>query len=290
MSMTKINWYPGHMNKTKNLIADNLKLVDLVLEVVDARIPLSSKNPNIVKLAKEKKRVIVLNKSDLVEKRDLDIWKDYFIKNNYADEVLAVSAESGDNFQKLYKILDEILKAKREKYLKKGIQNAAIRIMVVGIPNVGKSRVINRIVGKRAAGVGNMPGFTRGKQWIRIRDGIELLDMPGILWPKFESEEVGYNLAITGSIKDDILNLEEIASVFIKFIREKGKASLFMERYNLTEEEIQDEPLYIIEKVAKKSGLIQKNEVYNIKGASLQILKDYRAKKLGKFGLDSPGK
>ena len=135
-----------------------------------------------------------------------------------------------------------------------------------------------------------MPGFTRGKQWVRIRDGIELLDMPGILWPRFESEEVGYNLAITGSIKDDILNLEEIASVFIKFMREKGKSSLFMERYKLTEEEMQDEPLYIIEKVAKKSGLIQKNEVYNIKGASLQILKDYRAKKLGKFGLDSPGK
>jgi ribosome biogenesis GTPase A len=290
MSMTKINWYPGHMHKTKNLISENLKVVDLVLEVVDSRIPMSSKNPNIVKLAKEKKRVIILNKSDLVEKKEIEIWKNYFIKNNYADEVLAVSAESGDNFQKLYKILDEILKLKREKYLKKGIQNAAIRIMVVGIPNVGKSRVINRIVGKRAAGVGNMPGFTRGKQWIRIRDGIELLDMPGILWPKFDSDEVGHNLAMTGSIKDDILNLEEIASVFIDFIRKNGKTAPFMERYKLTEEEMQDEPQYIIEKVAKKLGLIQKNEVYNIKGAALQILKDYRAKKLGKFGLDSPGK
>lgn len=290
MSMTKINWYPGHMHKTKNLIADNLKLVDLVLEVVDARIPLSSKNPNILKLAKDKKRVIALNKSDLVEKKDVEKWREYFIKNKFADEVLAISAESGDNFPKLFKILDEILKAKREKYEKKGIMNAAIRIMVVGIPNVGKSRVINRIVGKRAAGVGNMPGFTRGKQWVRIRDGIELLDMPGILWPKFDSEEVGYNLAITGSIKDDILNLEEIATIFIKFIREHGKTAPFMERYKLSEEEMEDEPLYIIEKVAKKLGLIQKNEVYNIKGAALQILKDYRGKKLGKFGLDSPEK
>ena len=286
MSMTKINWYPGHMYKTKNMISENLKLVDIVFEIVDARIPMSSKNPDISRLAKTKKRVILLNKSDLVEKAELDMWSRFFKENSYADEVIAVSSATGNNFPVIFKMLEKMLAEKREKMAKKGIRNTAVRVMVAGIPNVGKSKLINRIVGKSAAGVGNMPGFTRGKQWVRIREGIELLDTPGILWPKFESEEVGYSLAITGSINDDILDMEDIASKFINIMKEKKRESGFLKKYGLKEEELGDEPYYTIEAVAKKLGLVQKNGVYNMKNAAFQILKDYRAGKLGKFGVD----
>lgn len=205
MSMTKINWYPGHMKKTKDLIKENMQLIDIVLEVVDARIPLSSKNPDISVFAKNKKRVIVLNKSDLVEKSEILYWKKYFKENNLADEVLEISAETGFNIKALYSIIDKVSAEKKEKMKAKGLRKVNTRLMVVGIPNVGKSRLINRIVGKSSAGVGNKPGFTKGKQWVRIKEGLELLDTPGILWPKFESDEVGQNLAITGAIRDEIL-------------------------------------------------------------------------------------
>lgn len=287
MSMTKINWYPGHMYKTKNMITENLKLVDIVFEIVDARIPISSKNPDISRLAKDKKRVILLNKSDLIENSELDMWSKYFKENNFADEVIAVSSQTGNNFPRIFKMVDRMLTEKKERMLKKGIKNTAVRIMVAGIPNVGKSKLINRIVGKRAAGVGNMPGFTRGKQWVRIKEGMELLDTPGILWPKFESDDVGYSLAITGSINDDILDMEDIASKFIEIMKIKGKTAGFIKKYGLKEEEIEKEPYYIIENVAKKLGMVQKNGVYNMKNAAFQILKDYRSGKIGKFGVDS---
>ncbi|MFR1675434.1 MAG: ribosome biogenesis GTPase YlqF, partial [Fusobacterium sp.] len=215
MSMTKINWYPGHMKKTKDLIKENMQLIDIVLEVVDARIPLSSKNPDISVFAKNKKRVIVLNKSDLVEKSEIQYWKKYFKDNNFADEVLEISAETGFNIKALYSIIDKVSAEKKEKLMAKGLRKVNVRLMVAGIPNVGKSRLINRIVGKNSAGVGNKPGFTKGKQWIRIKDGLELLDTPGILWPKFESDEVGQNLAITGAIRDEILPIEDIACILI---------------------------------------------------------------------------
>lgn len=214
------------------------------------------------------------------------MWSRFFKENSYADEVIAVSSATGNNFPIIFKILEKMLAEKREKMAKKGIRNTAVRVMVAGIPNVGKSKLINRIVGKSAAGVGNMPGFTRGKQWVRIREGIELLDTPGILWPKFESEEVGYSLAITGSINDDILDMEDIASKFIKIMKDKKRESGFLKKYGLKEDEFGDEPYYIIESVAKKLGMIQKNGVYNMKNAAFQILKDYRAGKLGKFGVD----
>ncbi|MBQ3437377.1 MAG: ribosome biogenesis GTPase YlqF, partial [Fusobacterium sp.] len=186
MSMTQINWYPGHMKKTKDLIKENLKLIDVVLEVVDARIPVSSKNPDIANLSKTKKRIIVLNKSDLVSKNELIKWKEYFKNKKLADEAVEISAETGFNVKQLYSAIDKVSKDKKEKLLQKGLKKVNIRIIVLGIPNVGKSRLINRIVGKNSAGVGNKPGFTKGKQWVKIREGIELLDTPGILWPKFE--------------------------------------------------------------------------------------------------------
>lgn len=286
MSMTKINWYPGHMKKTKDLIKDNMQLIDIVLEVVDARIPLSSKNPDITVFAKNKKRVIVLNKSDLVDKKELAYWKKYFKENNFADEVLEISAETGFNIKGLYSIIDKVSAEKKEKMMAKGLRKVNTRLMVVGIPNVGKSRLINRIVGKNSTGVGNKPGFTKGKQWVRIKEGLELLDMPGILWPKFESEEVGQNLAITGAIRDEILPIEEIAGILISKMIRYEMWDVLKERYKLLDEDKSEIMGEILEKIALRCKMFNKGESLNVQQAAYTVLRDYRGCRIGKFGLD----
>ena len=286
MSMTKINWYPGHMKKTKDLIKENMQLIDIVLEVVDARIPLSSKNPDISVFAKNKKRVIVLNKSDLVEKSEIQYWKKYFKDNNFADEVLEISAETGFNIKALYNIIDKVSAEKKEKLMAKGLRKVNVRLMVAGIPNVGKSRLINRIVGKNSAGVGNKPGFTKGKQWIRIKEGLELLDTPGILWPKFESDEVGQNLAITGAIRDEILPIEDIACILIGKMIKYGMWESLASRYKLEAEDKSEILGEILEKVALRNKMFNKGESLNIQQAAYTVLRDYRNCRLGKFGLD----
>lgn len=283
----KINWYPGHMKKTKDMIKDTIDVIDIVLEIVDARIPLSSKNPDIQRFAKNKKRLILLNKSDLVTGEELNYWKKYFIDEGYADDVISISAEKGTNMKLLYQKIDELSKEKIEKGKAKGLLKVSIRLMVAGIPNVGKSRLINRIVGKSKTGVGNKPGFTKGKQWVRIKEGLELLDTPGILWPKFENEEVGMNLAICGAIKDEILPVEEVATNFIKKIKELNKTKVFMETYKLQPEEFTENNVEIIHNVALKMGLLKKNGYADTLQASYRILRDYRSGKLGLFGVES---
>ncbi|MGF6906743.1 ribosome biogenesis GTPase YlqF [Fusobacterium sp. PH5-44] len=287
MSMTKINWYPGHMKKTKDLIKENLPLIDIVLEVVDGRVPLSSKNPDISKITATKKRIIVINKSDLVEKKDISMWKEYFKRKKLADEVLELSAETGFNLNILYKMIDKVAVEKKEKYLKRGLKKINVRLIVVGIPNVGKSKLINRIVGKNSAGVANKPGHTKGKQWVRIKEGIELLDMPGILWPKFQSEEVGYNLAITGAIKDEILPVEKVACNFLEKFISFGYWEVLVQKYKLLPEDESDIMEKVLESIAIRTNMLQKGAMPNMIQAAYTVLRDYRNCKLKKIVLDN---
>ena len=281
-----INWYPGHMKKTKETIAENLKIVDLVIEVLDARIPLSSKNPDISKLAKNKKRLTVLNKVDLADERDVENWKEYFIKNDISDYVLAISAEKGTNLNELKRIVDEIYVEKLEKAKKKGLRKTEVRALIAGIPNVGKSKLINKFAGKTKARVGDKPGFTRGKQWVKAREKLELLDTPGVLWPKFDDPEVGYSLAITGSIKDDILPIEEVVSVFIDRMRKTGKLDQLVKAYNLETDIENKENHEILDILEERLGIIKREET-NYNKISRFLLRDYRSGKLGKFSLET---
>lgn len=287
MSMTKINWYPGHMKKTKDLIKENLPLIDVVLEVVDARIPISSKNPDIEKISTNKKRIVILNKSDLVSKEELNKWKKYFKEKNSADEVVELSAETGFNVKSLYAAIDKVSAEKKQKLYAKGLKKINIRIVVLGIPNVGKSRLINRIVGKSSAGVGNKPGFTKGKQWIRIKEGLELLDTPGILWPKFENEDVGFKLAMTGAIKDEILPIEDVACEFLSKCLALNKWEILKNRYKLLDEDKNEIMGNILASIALRMSMLNKGGELNILQASYTLLRDYRSSKLGKFCLDN---
>lgn len=287
-----VNWYPGHMKKTKDLILENLKIVDIVIEILDARIPISSKNPDISTLSKNKQKITILNKVDLIDSKDLKKWEDYFLKNNFSDYFVALSVEKGTNFNELRKITDKIYEKKLEKMKKKGLRKTEIRAMIVGIPNVGKSKFINKFVNKNKARVGNTPGFTRGKQWIKIDEKLELLDTPGILWPKFEDENVAYNLAITGSIKDNVLPLEDITMRFFEKVKKLGKIKNIINAYNL-EENLSEEEIFnlesheILEILEKRLGIL-KTEKHNYDIISRRILKDYRVGKIGKFFLEFP--
>jgi ribosome biogenesis GTP-binding protein ylqF len=287
-----INWYPGHMKKTKDLIVENLKIIDLVIEILDARIPLSSKNPDISELAKNKQKIVVLNKLDLVDTKDLKKWEDYFLENKMSDYFVALSVEKGTNFNELRKITDSIYSEKLEKMKKKGLRKTELRTMIVGIPNVGKSKFINKFVNKNKAKVGNTPGFTRGKQWIKINDKLELLDTPGVLWPKFEDENTAFNLAITGSIKDNVLPIEEVAMKFFDKLKILNKIEDIVKVYDL-EEYIEHKNIKemenhkILELLEKRLG-ISKNEEHNYETVARRVLKDYRSGKIGKFFLELP--
>ena len=277
-----LQWYPGHMTKAKRQMQEDLKLIDLIIELVDARIPLSSRNPDIDELGKNKARLILLNKSDLADERYNEQWSASFQKKGFY--VVKVNAKSGAGLKSIQGVIQEACKAKIERDRRRGIKNRPIRAMVVGIPNVGKSTFINSYAGKACAKTGNKPGVTKGKQWIRLNKTLELLDTPGILWPKFEDQEVGKRLAFIGSIKDEILNLEELSLELLDYIR-TNYPGLLNTRYGIEEE---GTPVSLLEAVAdKRKCLIRGQEIDYAKAAGI-VMEEFRNGKIGRITLEFP--
>lgn len=275
-------WYPGHMTKAKRMMQENIKLIDLIIEVVDARIPRSSRNPDIDELGKNKARLILLNKADLADERENEKWAQYFQEKGYY--TVKLNAKSGAGIKNVLPAIMESCQAKLERDRKRGIKNRPVRAMVVGIPNVGKSTFINAFAGKACTKTGNKPGVTKGKQWIRINKNVELLDTPGILWPKFEDQSVGAKLAMVGSIKDEILNLEELSLELLGCLHEFYKG-LLEKRYELTES---DDRLSMLTQIAENRKCIQKgNELDYLKAANI-FLEEFRNGKIGRITLERP--
>lgn len=272
-----INWYPGHMKKTREMIQQNLKMVDLVIEVVDARIPVSSRNPIIDEIVSGKKRIIILNKSDLSDKKANDAWAEHFKKDG--NLVVTMNCMAGGGVNQLLKVLEkEEAKKNEEKAVKK-----PLRMMIVGVPNVGKSSLINRLTGKRSAQVGDRPGVTRGKQWLTLKNGMQLLDTPGILWPKFEDPKTGINLAYCGSIKDEIMDIATLAMELIGVLA-ADYPDLLMERYKL--DEILEMPLDNMEAIALKRGFILPGKRIDYERCAKTVLDEFRSGKIGNITLE----
>jgi len=275
-------WYPGHMTKAKRMMQENIKLIDLVIELVDARIPMSSRNPDIDELGKNKARLILLNKADLAEEKQNDAWVEYFKSKGFS--VVKVNSKKGGGIKSIQGVIQEACKEKIERDRKRGILNRPVRAMVVGIPNVGKSTFINALAGKACAKTGNKPGVTKGKQWIRLNKNVELLDTPGILWPKFEDQIVGLRLAFIGSIKDEILNTEELAAEMIQFMK-KYYEGVLAEKYAIIE---MDDPYQCLADIAKsRHCLLRGNELDTAKAATL-LIDDFRDGRLGRITLEFP--
>ena len=290
-----INWYPGHMAKTRKQIEEDLKLIDIVIELLDSRIPISSRNPDISELTKNKDKIIVLNKSDLADSKQNELWINYF--KSKGQTAIIADCNSGRGINEILRAIEKIKKDEQESYIKKGRVGRKIRAMVLGIPNVGKSSFINRVSKNSNLQVGNKPGVTKQKQWIRINDKIELLDTPGVLWPKFESNEVALNLSFTGTIKDDVLPITEVAYQLLKFLLENYRKNV-IERYKLTEEYIEEvlakpEPenfnIYeIMLQIGRKRGQIVSGGEVDDEKTSKIIIEDFRSGKLGKITLEKP--
>ena len=275
-----IQWYPGHMTKTRRMIAEQIKNVDAVCEILDARIPVSSRNPDVDELTAGKPRMVVLNRVDQADPEGTKRWADYFRGKGYA--VLESDAKNGVGTAKFAGAVRELLADKLRAYAEKGMTGRVVRVMILGIPNVGKSTFINTFAGRACAKTGNKPGVTKGKQWIRLNKNVELLDTPGILWPKFEDEAVGMRLAYIGSIKDDILNMEELSLTLIDFLREKYSGVL-EKRYQIQEE---GTAVQILEAIARSRGCLKKGEELDYAKASLILFDDFRSGKIGKITLE----
>ena len=275
-------WYPGHMTKAKRMMQEDIKLIDLVIELVDARVPISSRNPDIDELGKNKARLILLNKSDLAEEKQNDAWVEYFKNKGFS--VVKVNSKRGGGIKSIQGVIQEACKEKMERDRKRGILNRPVRAMVVGIPNVGKSTFINSFAGKACAKTGNKPGVTKGKQWIRLNKNVELLDTPGILWPKFEDQTVGLRLAFIGSIKDDILNTDELAAEMIQFMK-KYYPGVLTEKYSI--EEVED-PYVCLASIAESRHCLLKGNELDMSKAALLLIDDFRSGKLGRITLEFP--
>lgn len=280
--MNDIQWYPGHMTKAKRMMQENIKLIDIIIELVDARVPLSSKNPDIDSLANNKYRIILLNKIDLADSLVTAKWEKYYKDKGFF--VYSLDSRKNTGMKTITNLIQDACKEKIERDRKRGIINRPIRAMIVGIPNVGKSTFINSYSKKACAKVGNKPGVTKGKQWIRISKEVELLDTPGILWPKFEDQEIGKKLAYIGSINDEIIEKTELSYNFIEFLK-NNYCNVLAERYNINEELSNYDILSEIALVRK--CLIKGNEP-DINKASNILFEDFRSGKLGNISLEKP--
>ena len=275
-------WYPGHMTKAKRMMQENIKLIDLIIELVDARIPVSSRNPDINELGKGKSRIVLLNKADLADPAVNKQWVEYF--KNQGAGVLEINSKSGAGIRNIHGLIQEVCKEKIERDRKRGIVNRPIRAMVVGIPNVGKSTFINSFVGKAAAKTGNKPGVTKGKQWISLNKNMELLDTPGILWPKFEDQQVGMRLAFIGSINDEIMIMDELACDLIHVIREIYPKAL-SERYEM---ELKERDVDVLSDIAENRKCFGKGGTLDLEKAAGILIDDFRSGKLGRMTLEKP--
>lgn len=278
-----INWFPGHMKKTQREIKENLKLVDAVIEIRDARIPRSSANPDIDKLLQNKPRIILLNKKDLTEKKATNEWIKYLTKDNV--KVLEVNCLQGEGLKNIKPVLMELLKEKHNRLKAKGMAKIVTRVMVVGIPNCGKSTLINKLAKNNIAKTGDRPGVTKSKQWIKTSLDIELLDTPGVLWPKFEDEEIALNLAFTGAIKDEVMDTEELAYRLVQRLQEYYPENL-KERYKI--EEIFEDPLDTLNAIARKRGCLIRGGEIDYNRISVILLDEFRGGKIGKITLETP--
>ncbi|MBQ7097233.1 MAG: ribosome biogenesis GTPase YlqF [Clostridia bacterium] len=281
-----VQWFPGHMAKTRRLITDSLKLVDVVVELVDARLPLSSRNPEIDRIVGNKPRVLILNKSDIADSVANEKWMRFFEKKGIC--VIAADSLSGKGLKNLDDAIERVLADKFAREKEKGMMRRATKMLVVGIPNVGKSSFINRLSGRAAAKVGDRPGVTTAKQWIRTTGKYELLDTPGILWPKFEDPEVGKRIAFTGGIKDEIMDVEELAFYLIGFLRE-NYADMLFSRFKIDREEAESiDDFELLELIGKKRGcIVSGGNVDTLRAANL-ILDEFRAAKIGRITLELP--
>ncbi len=275
-------WYPGHMTKARRMMQENIKLIDLIIELVDARIPLSSRNPDIDELGRNKARLILLNKADLAEDSRNDEWIEYFREKGWS--AVKVNSKKGGGIKSIQSVIQEACREKTERDRKRGILNRPVRAMVVGIPNVGKSTFINALAGKACAKTGNKPGVTKGKQWIRLNKNVELLDTPGILWPKFEDQEVGLKLAFIGSIKDEILQTEELAAELIRFLN-ASYPGVMEEKYSI---EAGEDPYEELRLIAESRHCLLKGSGLDTEKAAGILLDDFRNGRLGRITLEIP--
>ena len=281
-----IQWFPGHMAKTRRVMKESLGLVDIVVELRDARIPKSSRNPEIEKIVGDKPRLVVFNKADIADPAVTKMWQDYY--KSHGVRTLALDCRSGKGLKELVPAVRETLADLLAKRRARGMESRPIRMMIVGVPNVGKSSLINRLAGGKKVKVEDRPGVTRGKQWGRLENGIELLDMPGVLWPKFDDKQVGERLAYTGAIKDDVYDLEWVAMRFLALLRERYP-QLLEERFKVTAEESADlEPYDLLELVGRKRGMMMSGGVVNTERAAITVLDEFRSGKIGRISLERP--
>lgn len=278
----EIQWYPGHMTRARRQMQEDMKLIDLIIELVDARIPGASRNPDIDELGRQKSRLILLNKADLADEKQNQRWLEYWKGQGYY--ALLVNSRDKATLRQIQPLVAEACREKLERDARRGIKNRPVRAMVAGIPNVGKSTFINSYAGKACTKTGNRPGVTKGKQWIRMGKGLELLDTPGILWPKFEDPEVGKKLALIGSVKDEILNGEELALALIAFLAE-AYPGVLAERYSL-EEKL--DPVTVLKQIAENRKCLTKGGEFSCEKAAAALLDDFRSGKLGRISLEVP--